>query len=540
MFGHRRKTSSVQSSLDPIGNEKKEHVPVHKWWKMKRGFDRNHNEIPPIVEKTVCWIEKNALKTEGIFRVSGNVNQIQKLKKRFDKGKEVNLPQDLDPHTVAGVLKQFFIEPPESILTDELYEAFLHLMTINDEGLRVSCLCEVVQKLPIGNKIILKRLLKLLYTVSTFSEINKMTTSNLSICFSPTLLRKRNMEILAILSNSEGTKQLVDFFISHYQHVFEPETLPKSPSKKKEVSAEKEAVKKFQKTLRLGTIRLAKNKLKELSQMEDLEHISEQDKSLDMDQMTTKELEKVIVKREEIAPGASKVWEDFFKPPSGFKAANPSVSESPPKGYRQKNSTFSDRKSARADIGAAFTRSKVNNSLTAEEPVRERRASTSNATSAKQDDEEEESVESDASLEEEGELHEDLQFETEALPPVPPPKSYPLRATMRQESFSNLENAIEEFQKRNRSDSIDRNIETAEGELVKELMENLEIEEEEGEEVGEVPDYVEAVDKYVEKIRSGTSRRLSRAGSFYHAFNLMDSMEKVAIDSNAGRIGSPK
>jgi hypothetical protein len=65
------------------------------------------------------------LKTEGVFRVSGSKEEITKIKKKFDSGKPVEFTAEDNVHLVAGVLKQFLLEPEESLLTEELYDAFM-------------------------------------------------------------------------------------------------------------------------------------------------------------------------------------------------------------------------------------------------------------------------------------------------------------------------------------------------------------------------------------------------------------------------------
>jgi len=193
----------------------------------------------------------------------------------------VELSGDIDPHNVLGLLKQFFIEPAESILTDELYEAFLHTSDIEDESARADCLIEVLKQLPPGNKIIISRLFRLLYTIQTHSEQNKMTSSNLSICFAPTLVRKQNMEILKILTNSETTKSLVQFMIEKYHAIFEPQPpqlhVPargRSITQIPEPTTDDKQIREFKKVLLRGTVRLARNKMKELGQYEDIQDVS--------------------------------------------------------------------------------------------------------------------------------------------------------------------------------------------------------------------------------------------------------------------------
>lgn len=130
------------------------------------------------------------------------------------------------------------------------------------------------------------------------------------------------MELLTMLSNAEATKVLVEFLISHYQHVFEPKSVKKKPPSHPpplppslELEEDQNALKAFQETLKLGTIRMAKNKLKEMTQMNDLDHLSQEEHGVNLNEMTTDDLERVITKREKTTPGASKVWEDFFRPP---------------------------------------------------------------------------------------------------------------------------------------------------------------------------------------------------------------------------------
>ena len=53
---------------------------------LKRGFDRNKEEIPLIIKDTCDYIEKNGLKEEGIFRVSGARTEIIALKKQYLEG----------------------------------------------------------------------------------------------------------------------------------------------------------------------------------------------------------------------------------------------------------------------------------------------------------------------------------------------------------------------------------------------------------------------------------------------------------------------
>lgn len=47
---------------------------------------RDGVEVPPIMEKCCSAIEKYGLKSQGIYRISGTMTKVTKLKERLDKG----------------------------------------------------------------------------------------------------------------------------------------------------------------------------------------------------------------------------------------------------------------------------------------------------------------------------------------------------------------------------------------------------------------------------------------------------------------------
>ena len=47
---------------------------------------RDGVEIPPIMEKCCAAIEKYGLESQGIYRISGMMTKIQRLKERLDRG----------------------------------------------------------------------------------------------------------------------------------------------------------------------------------------------------------------------------------------------------------------------------------------------------------------------------------------------------------------------------------------------------------------------------------------------------------------------
>ncbi len=65
---------------------------------------------------------------EGIFRISGSLEQILKLKNRIDTDGKIDFFEEkADCHVIAGLLRLYFRELPEPLFTFEHYENFLSL-----------------------------------------------------------------------------------------------------------------------------------------------------------------------------------------------------------------------------------------------------------------------------------------------------------------------------------------------------------------------------------------------------------------------------
>jgi hypothetical protein len=58
---------------------------------------------------------------EGIFRLSGNAVRVREIKTQFDRGQDVDLSKETDPHVVAGLIKLFLRELPEPLFPFDFY-----------------------------------------------------------------------------------------------------------------------------------------------------------------------------------------------------------------------------------------------------------------------------------------------------------------------------------------------------------------------------------------------------------------------------------
>uniref|UniRef100_UPI0037E95694 GEM-interacting protein n=1 Tax=Semicossyphus pulcher TaxID=241346 RepID=UPI0037E95694 len=203
------------------------------------------DEVPFVVLHCTTEIESRALSVQGVYRVSGSKPRVQKHCQAFEMQKEQVDLSDLSPHDITSILKHFFKELPEPLLTFDLYNNFIavgktiqHLNDreptpdTNDITDIVNSLQKLLQKLPSYCYSTLQHLMCHLQRVSENQE-NKMSPSNLGIVFGPTLLRplvSTDMSMIALLETSYQAV-LVEFLITHHDTIFglQPRTRTPTP-----------------------------------------------------------------------------------------------------------------------------------------------------------------------------------------------------------------------------------------------------------------------------------------------------------------------
>ncbi|KAG8967418.1 hypothetical protein FRC03_010034 [Tulasnella sp. 419] len=148
-------------------------------------------DLPAIVFRCIQYLEaKKADQEEGIYRLSGSSAVIKSLKDRFNAEGDVDLLKSdefWDPHAIAGLLKSFLRELPQSILTRELHLRFLGVIDLANSSERIDELAGLISQLPLPNYSLLRALTAHLILIVQNANVNKMTMRNVGIVFSPTL-----------------------------------------------------------------------------------------------------------------------------------------------------------------------------------------------------------------------------------------------------------------------------------------------------------------------------------------------------------------
>ena len=129
--------------------------------------------------------------TLGIFRKSGSQSTIKKLKSQIDRvGGLVFDFENVNPHDLAGLLKQYFSELPDPVFTGSLSPKFIALSEIKDAKRKLEMLQGLLALLPKPHLDSAVYLLQFLAEVGNMPE-NSMGPRNLSVCFAPTLFGKK-------------------------------------------------------------------------------------------------------------------------------------------------------------------------------------------------------------------------------------------------------------------------------------------------------------------------------------------------------------
>uniref|UniRef100_A0A3Q4GEE7 Rho GTPase activating protein 27 n=1 Tax=Neolamprologus brichardi TaxID=32507 RepID=A0A3Q4GEE7_NEOBR len=172
--------------------------------------------VPSFVEKCINAVERRGLDIDGLYRVSGNLAVIQKLRFKADHD-ELDLEdgQWEDVHVITGALKLFFRELSEPLFPYSHFNKFIS--AISEHSLTISL---ILSSLPAPNHDTMKLLFGHLHRVIEYGQDNRMTVQNVAIVFGPTLLRPE-MESGNIAMHMVFQNQIVEFVLNEYNYLFQ-------------------------------------------------------------------------------------------------------------------------------------------------------------------------------------------------------------------------------------------------------------------------------------------------------------------------------
>ncbi|XP_069841176.1 rho GTPase-activating protein 15 [Dendropsophus ebraccatus] len=182
---------------------------------------RENATVPHFVRMCIEAVEKRGLDADGLYRVSGNLSTIQKLRFVVNQEEKLNLDDSQweDIHVVTGALKMFFRELPDPLFPHSFFEQFVEAIKIPEKDGQIKTLRHLVRQLPPCNRDTMKALFEHLRKTLAYASINLMSTQSLGIVFGPTLLRPENdtgnMAVCMVYQN-----QIVELMILEFDAIF--------------------------------------------------------------------------------------------------------------------------------------------------------------------------------------------------------------------------------------------------------------------------------------------------------------------------------
>jgi len=150
--------------------------------------DKQEGVIPVVIISSVEYLQKHGLREPGIFRESASASALENFKNRFAAGEVVDLSNWKDPHVIAGLLKVYFRELPESIFPPDTNDGFIEAFALSGTE-RVHKIKETLHLLSPDGLATVTYLFRFLSLVCQNSEVNLMSSDNMAICWAPTLFR---------------------------------------------------------------------------------------------------------------------------------------------------------------------------------------------------------------------------------------------------------------------------------------------------------------------------------------------------------------
>ncbi|KAK5114234.1 hypothetical protein LTR85_010299 [Meristemomyces frigidus] len=156
-------------------------------------FARDQSAVPMVVIQCILAVDHFGLEVEGIYRLSGTASHVNRLREQFNHNPsaiDFRNPAAFshDVNSVATLLKQFFRDLPDPLFTKVGYGSFIEAARVDDADARRDALHQSINDLPDPNYATLRALVLHLHRVMMHEGRNRMGSSNLALCFAPSLM----------------------------------------------------------------------------------------------------------------------------------------------------------------------------------------------------------------------------------------------------------------------------------------------------------------------------------------------------------------
>lgn len=205
--------------------------------------------VPEVVYQCASFLREYGLRTQGVFRIPGDMGIVKRLKNLYNTQSTVDLRIELGANedsipkdkladrcmTVATLLKCFFRELQKPLITvdvmSDLQDIILPVLknmrkneteTKEVDSKIFSAIQVVLGVMNECNQLCLRYVVRLLADIAVYCEENKMTPKNLSVCWSPSLsfTNEEPEDLMASLQSMANDRFVVEFLIKYADRIF--------------------------------------------------------------------------------------------------------------------------------------------------------------------------------------------------------------------------------------------------------------------------------------------------------------------------------
>ncbi|KAI9299633.1 Rho GTPase activation protein, partial [Cunninghamella echinulata] len=162
----------------------------------EQGIDLKIPKIVTFLAETVHQL--NGQQSEGIFRVSGDADDVTDLRVRIENG-NYDASGITDPNVPASLLKYWLRDLAEPLIPSELYDTCL----AHSEN--ASKAIDIINQLPEVNRRIALYMISFLqeFTSPSIIKVTLMNVNNLAMVFAPNFLRCPSESLTTVFENSK-------------------------------------------------------------------------------------------------------------------------------------------------------------------------------------------------------------------------------------------------------------------------------------------------------------------------------------------------
>jgi len=201
-------------------------------------------KTPFVMDTLIDLLTRDHLDEGGLLRIPGSQQKMASLQKLMDSRWKIGLVDTKDVaalraalldevscHDLAGLLKHFLRQLPESLFTVALVDLFAQVADIGGIEEQLRALSLLVLQLPEANYHTLRSLLRFLKDVVEHQSTNRMTASNVATVMGPNLFplppvaAKTNSKTAAKtltqgVAYTAKANRVLELLLIHQEHIF--------------------------------------------------------------------------------------------------------------------------------------------------------------------------------------------------------------------------------------------------------------------------------------------------------------------------------